>query len=406
MIHLKHFLTIFLFLSTLTIYAQTWDFLKADTTDANKTYPRQIFGQTKVHFGGHFSTGVDGLEEVERNYFSALELRVGWKGYGRKKWHKLFGYPNYGFGLYQATFFPEANILGSPSAMYGFFNAPFRRYKKWSLMYDLGVGLAYDFFGYDPKDNPDQTAIGSEFNVYFTVSVEGEFKISPRIDGTVGLLFTHFSNGRTRTPNKGVNLYGLNAGIKYNFNTYIPKKGSQFVDSKKDPRLAYIDHTFGEFKPFWEYYTFVAGGWSTSPYDIQDRELYYGVGTIAFDVARHYSYKGKYGIGIDVFHDGSLVEEYQSQYPNGVPNSKLWYAGIHFSHELLIHRITLVTQVGIPFTNVEGRGGWYARVGGRYDFSRKFFAHLALKTPGGFIADFVEWGVGFRMYSNNKDPRM
>ncbi len=395
----------FILLFSITIQAQTYDFLKSDTTDSNKTMPRQIFGQTKVHWGGHFSTGVDGLEEVENNYFSALELRVGWKGYGRKKWQELFGYPSYGFGLYQATFYPEANILGSPSAVYGFFNAPFKRYNKWSLNYDLGVGLAYDFFGYDPKENPDQTAIGSEFNVYFTVSVEGQFKISRRLDGTAGLLFTHFSNGRTRTPNKGVNLYGLDLGVKYNFNGYVPKKGGRSLKKDQDPRVKTVQYDLPEFQPFWEYYVFGAGGWNTSPYDIEDREKYYGVATIGMDVARHYSYKGKFGLGIDIFRDGSLVEEYQSQYPNGVPNSKLWYAGIHVSHELLVHRFTLVTQVGVPFMNVEGRGGWYARVGGRYDLTRKIFAHLALKTPGGFIADFVEWGIGFRMYGK-KGPNM
>ncbi|ANQ51067.1 acyloxyacyl hydrolase [Flammeovirga sp. MY04] len=391
-------------LLSIVINAQTVDFLKADTTDTNKTYPRYMFAQTKLHYGGHFSTGVDGLEEVERNNFSAMELRVGWKGYGRKRWQKLMGYPSYGFGLYQATFFPEANILGSPSAVYGFFNAPFKRYKKWSLNYDLGVGLAYDFFGYDPENNPDQTAIGSDFNVYFTVSVEGEFKLSRRLDLTTGFLFTHFSNGRTRTPNKGVNLYGLNAGLKYNFNAYIPKQGGQRLAKDQDPRPKYIDYNLPEFKPYWEYYMFAAGGWSTSPYDIEDRELYYGVATLAFDVARHYSHKGKFGIGVDVFRDGSLVEEYQNkpEYANGVPESRLWYPGIHVSHELLIHRFTLVTQVGVPLIHVEGRGGWYGRVGGRYDITRKVFAHLALKTPGGFIADFVEWGVGFRMYGKKK----
>ncbi|MBB6463385.1 acyloxyacyl hydrolase [Flammeovirga kamogawensis] len=378
--------------------AQSLEFLKADTTDSNKTYPRQIFGQTKIHFGGHFSTGVDGLEEVENNYFSALELRVGWKGYGRKKWHQLFGYPTYGFGLYQATFFPEANILGNPSALYGFFNGPFKTYNKWSLNYDLGAGLAYDFFGYDPKNNPDQTAIGSDFNFYLTVSVEGNFKISRRLDGSAGLLFTHFSNGRTRTPNKGVNLYGANIGVKYYFNPYIPKKGGVYIPKDKDPREKNIHYDLPEFHPFWEYYTFVSGGVSTSPYNIEDQNKYYGTATWAVDVARNYSRKGKYGIGVDLFYDGSLVEEYQSQYPNGVPNSKLFYPGIHVSHELMIHRFTVVTQVGVPLMNVEGRGGWYARVGGRYDVTKNIFAHLALKTPGGFIADFIEWGVGFRMY--------
>jgi hypothetical protein len=40
------------------------------------------------------------------------------------------------------------------------------------------------------------------------------------------------------------------------------------------------------------------------------------------------------------------------------------------------------------------------RVGLKYNFIRndRFFAMIARKTQNGFIADWIEWGIGVRWY--------
>ena len=173
--------------------SQILEFHRKDTTDQNKTYPRYRDLEFKFQYGVHAPTGVDELEEtVEANPFTATELRIGWKGYGRRKWHRFYKCPTYGLGLYQATFIPQENSLGNPSAIYAFFHAPFKRWKKTSFDYDIGIGLSYNFIGYDPETNPNQTAIGSEHNVYFNASFEYAFPISDRFNMTAGLNFTHF----------------------------------------------------------------------------------------------------------------------------------------------------------------------------------------------------------------------
>lgn len=389
-------------LLSISSYGQILEFHQKDTTDQNKTYPRYRTLEFKLQYGVHAPTGVDELEEtVEANPYTSTEFRIGWKGYGRRKWHRFYKFPTYGFGLYQAYFVPSSSSLGNPSAMYAFLNAPFVRWKKTSFVYDIGIGLAYNFLGYDPEKNPEQTAIGSEHNVYFNLSLEYAFPISDRFDMTAGFNFTHFSNGRTRTPNKGVNLLSLNAAVKYNLRPTIKGKGYQ----KDIPiRPEYITHDLPKFKGFWEYMFYAHGGWTTSVDNIEDRNLYYGVGSLGFDVGRHLAYISKITLGFDYFFDGSLAEEYADEYggKDNVPSSKLSYPGVHIGHELMIHRVTLIVNYGRTFEDVKGRGDWYARVGGKYDITRNFHARIALKTPGGFAADFIEWGLGVNFYSKKK----
>lgn len=381
--------------------AQTLDFHRSDTTNSGQKHPIFKHVSFRPQYGLHFPTGVDELEEsVERNPFIALDFRYGVQGYGYRKWHQFFKYPTYGIGYYQAIFTPADNTLGNPSAVYMYFNAPFKRWEKSSFNYDVSVGLAYNFLNYDPESNPNQTAIGSEANVHFAATLEYAFALSENWDGGVGVNVTHFSNGRSRTPNKGVNLLSLTARFSYKLD---PKlwKGEKLAGQSKNPEL--IRHEIPDFHKRWSYAVVLSGGVTTSVDSIQDRNLYYGAASGTFDVYRHYGYTGKLAAGVDWFYDGSLAEEYASEY-NGkvnVPSSMLHYFGIHLGHELLVHRWTLITDLGLALPEPEGRGSWFARVGLKYDFTEHLFGKIALKTPGGFIADFIEWGVGWN-FTNRK----
>ena len=389
-------------ISFTNLWAQILEFHKKDTTDSNRSYPRYVDLELVIHGGVHAPTGVDELENtVEANPFTATEIRVGWKGYGRRKWHRFYHYPTYGVGWYQASFIPQENVLGNPSALYAFFHAPFKRWKKTAIAYDVGVGVSYNFLGYDPEKNPEQTAIGSEHNVYFNLAFDYDFPISYRFDMSAGINFTHFSNGRTRTPNKGVNLFAANVTLKYNFRPTIKNLGTQ-RDLPMKPEFIY--HELPKFRGFWEYIIFANGGWTTSNDNIEDRDLYYGVGSAGFSVGRHLAYISKVVLGMDFFFDGSLKEDYAEDYGGmaNVPNSKLSYPGIHIGHELMIHRVTIMVHYGRTFEDIKGRGNWYTRVGGRYDITKNFHARVALKTPGGFVADFIEWGLGVNFYSKKK----
>ena len=69
------------------------------------------------------------------------------------------------------------------------------------INFELAVGLTYDLVAYNAETNPDNDAIGSSVAVYFNASLGGDITINPKWDITYGVDLTHFSNGRTFTPN-------------------------------------------------------------------------------------------------------------------------------------------------------------------------------------------------------------
>lgn len=398
----KILLTLIVFVCIERSNAQIVEFHQKDTSDINKTYYRYNNWSFKFQYGGHLPTGVESLANIEANPYTVYEFRFGVDGYGRRKWHQLFNFPEYGLGFYQAVFIPNNNSLGNPNAIYLFFNAPFKRWENTSLNYDVSVGLSYNFLGYDPEQNPEQTAIGSNENVHFAFMLEYAFPFSDKFESSVGLGFTHFSNGRSRTPNKGVNLVSLIAKLNYNAKPRIPGNPK---NSEIARRPTFIRHQLPTFHSFFEYAFAFSGGVTTSVENIEDRELRYGAASVTFDTYWNYGYIGKAALGLDFFYDGSLVEEYASDYGGSttlVPTSKTYYFGIHFGHELMVHRWVLITDVGFTFRDVKGRGTWFTRVGFKYQLTRHMFLKGALKTPGGFIADFIEWGVGFNVFSKKK----
>ena len=378
------------------VVSQPLDFHKWDTTDQNRTYPVNNTLELRLHYGGHVETGVPLLNQtVEANPFYAFDFRYGWKGYGRKAWQQLYKFPTYGFGWYQALFIPVNNQLGNPSAVYFFFNQPLWLNSKVTLGYELQFGLSYNFIAYDPVHNPDQYAIGSPNNVHAGVMLEARFPLSQRLDATAGLGFVHFSNGRSRTPQRGVNLGSLTAALKYNLAGRYHKPYKNLP--KSTPRPEQIYQQLPEYKSRWEYYGFANVGVATPESKEADRNIYYFMASIGADAAYHYSHRGKAGLGVDWFYDASLSEKYMIS-GNEVPFEDKNYFGIHIGHELMIHRWTLVTQVGIPVIKPAVVGSWYGRAALRYDVTKNFFIRGGLKIPDGFKADWIEWGCGFYFY--------
>ena len=93
----KQIVVIFLCVFSFQTNAQSFDFLKSDTTDIQKNLPGYMVVETKFQHGHHKTTGVDELQKtIETNPFNTFEFRIGWRGYGRKKWQQLHNFTTYG----------------------------------------------------------------------------------------------------------------------------------------------------------------------------------------------------------------------------------------------------------------------------------------------------------------------
>ena len=77
------------------------------------------------------------------DYYQSFSFQFAIETDGRELWQQLYNYPTWGFGLYTFDFF-NTDELGNPGAFYGFFNAPFVRFKKWSINYSIGSGMSFN----------------------------------------------------------------------------------------------------------------------------------------------------------------------------------------------------------------------------------------------------------------------
>lgn len=374
---------------TTTSCAQDWFF---NTTDPRQdSLPLKTFLQFHYQFGGVADTKTQGVQYVDTNPFQSFDFRFGVYGDGQKKWHQLHHYPTYGIGINKFFFQPKENILGNPFTTYIFFNEPFFRFKKSTLGYDFSLGLAYNWKPYDQYTNPEQKVIGSAVTSFVGIGLQYEFKVSDRMDATFGINLNHFSNGRIRSPNRGLNLYGINTSIRCRLGSLRDKSSDAIFKAQK--------RIIEPFQPMFEFYAVVSAGAVTTFQDINYRGLYYRAASITFDAARHYGHSGKYGLGFDWSYDESLKVLYQNDYPSGdVPSNFLNWTGVHLSHEYMIHRWTLITQAGVNLKVVGDKGSGFGRVALRYDLSKSIFLRIGLRVYNTFSSDFIEWGAGYSYY--------
>ncbi len=312
--------------------------------------------------------------------FQAFQARLGVQTHGKSVFDGFYGFPEYGLGIFHANLH-QPDTLGNPWAAYGYFKAPIFRTKNFNFYYDFSIGMAWNFKKFDPITNNQNDLIGSALTAYFGLAFGVRYQINPRWAMDAGLDLIHFSNGKMQTPNKGMNLRSGHLAVDYGFNfpSAKPFDPAPFHKTKAAPFDKYFVLDLG--------YAF--GGKSTSEN--------YGVGPIylawaaMLDVQRRYQKFGQYGLGLDYLFDSSIKQDYASE-----PSiSKLMFLGIHASHELSYERVNFVTHLGTYlWKGTEAKGNFYFRVGMKVLIYQNWYMSLSLKTNNGFIADYIEWGLG------------
>ena len=109
------------------------------------------------------------------------------------------------------------------------------------------------------------------------------------------------------------------------------------------------------------------------------------------------NYKHKLGFGLEYFYDRSLRKRLIVQGVEEIHHRDLFRPGINISHELLFSNLSFITQFGWYIYSKSARfGNKYYRAGLKYHINKNWFVILALKAHLPAIADFTEWGIGYR----------
>ena len=349
--------------------------------------------EIKPHFGQPIIYS-DSLTSTLNQSFYAGDIRFGTQTNGERDQDQYLSFPAYGVGLYHA-YLNNPDTLGRPWAFYFFYSGPVFRLHRLSLNYDIALGVAWGFSPWDPETNNKNDLIGSKVNAYFNGGLQLKYQISRRFDIAAAIDFTHFSNGAMQTPNKGMNLRGGNMSLTYNFN--MAKKPKE---KYQRPALKPVQDK-AKINPFYEMNLTTAIGGKATMNELGTGPIYFA-SSVVVDFVRRYSWVGKFGMGLDWFTDNSISEEYPDQ--SNPSYSEYMFVGIHLSHELIISKVSALTQAGTYlWKGTEAKGWFFFRLHLKYHFHPDWYLAFGLKTANGFKADYLEWGIGHRFQFHGKE---
>ena len=329
------------------------------------------------------------------NEFAALSFQLLKQTTGAKLWEQKFGYPRYGLGIYSASFF-NSNLFGTPIALYGVFKAPFKRWNKFSLNYEAGFGLTFNWESFNPSENNYNISLGADQSVFIDIGANLSYELSPHFDLGFGYSFTHFSNGALKSPNFGLNTFSPKISLEYRINRFNPRLPKQSIPP-------FIKNTSIDFSIF--------GGAKNVLYKGNDvdtitkyKGVYYPIYGLTTVLNRQVSYKSKLGVGMCLSYDGSynstvFVDNGELEPTEGFHGNKISLS-IFPSYELVINKLSVVIQPGFYVLRKHSANkepATYQRLGIHYQIGSNLFAGLNLRAYNYHVSDFIEWTIGYRL---------
>lgn len=355
-----------------------------------------IYQNGYVFATNNFLRGTN-IEATRINAFQTFSLKFSNQTTGDKLWQQLYKYPNWGIGVYVADFYNPEEI-GFPIAVYGFFNAPFKRWDKLCFNYELGFGATFNWKSFDPVTNKYNIAIGAGESFIIDAGLNLQYNLTERIELITGFSLTHFSNGALKKPNFGINTVAPKIGLKYNF--YEP------------PSL--VRRKVPEFQGENEWLVSAYGGAKNVIFDsvsIDIMEKYEGVFFpvfgISFGYNRHISYRSKIGFGVTVSYDGSVnaqvaIEKNELDPVDGPLTDKLQLS-IYPSYELVANKVSLVLQPAFYLYRKKIKNkspNFHQRIGLKYQITDNIFVGIILRDYAFHVSDHIEWTLGYRILSD------
>ncbi len=361
---MRHLLLLFFLLESLTFAQQ-----KNETTTVNLSFLR---GNVLVH-----SKDVAALT----GHPEGIMLTFSRKTFGKQEWQRAFNYPDYGaYFLYQDF---KNQYLGKNYAIGGHYNFYFFNRQ---LSLDIGQGIAYITKPYDKVSNNKNKAFGSPVIANINLSLQYKKEhIFENFGLQTGLIFTHYSSGRFKAPNSGINTFNFNLGLNYNF-----EQPQQYVIDSTDSKISYRENL--------KYNFVLRSGLNESSVINSGQFSFYHA---SFYIDKRISRKSAFQLGTEVFFSNYAKNfiKYQSvAYPNKNidPNTDYKKVGVFVGYEMFINRMSFEAQVGYyVYQPFKFDISVYDRIGIKYYVAPKIFTGFSLKTHE-FLAEAFELIIGTR----------
>ncbi len=324
--------------------------------------------------GGRVVPHDKAIDPLAKGAFLMKHLSFSGQVKGDHEWHALYNYPELGLNfLYTDLGYPE--VLGKafaffPHIAFNLFSAP-----NFSMGHNQGIGIAYLTRPFHESTNPENAAIGSAVNIVYNMTLEARWVFTPNWTVYSGLSLTHFSNGRIRTPNKGLNIPAVKLGLGWNFSDN-PVARPAPVKRRYSMRPEWITLTSGGLSS-----TYPPGSPVSRRFSVQS--------------TFHYplSQKTGAGLGYDFFYSERKQSAGQDQ------THSIWYNlhGLHLAWQQSFSKLSFIFHKGIYFHDKSNfnESLFYHRVGFRFNPFGGIVFSLSLKTHF-FQAENLEWGIGYK----------
>lgn len=363
---MRNFFTGFFFIVTGLLFSQ--EFKESSALEVN-------------FFEGNIIAHSPEMHPLITGHPSGVMLSFYKKTHGDVEWQSIYNYPDYGgYFLYQDF---KNEILGENYALGGFYNFYFLNRH---LTLKIAEGIAMTTNPYDSESNSKNNAFGSRFltNTVFALNYSKE-NIVDKFGIQTGLLFTHFSGGKLKTPNSGLNTISFNLAVNYSF---------EEIKNKIDTTTVKIKFT----EPI--KYNFVLRTGFNESNTIGSGQ--YPFFHLSFYADKRINRKSALQLGTELFLTLSNKEyiKYRSiAYPedNVDYNTDYKRAAFFVGYEQFINRISVELQLGVYFYQPYEYGyPYYDRLGLKYYITKKLFTGVSVKTHG-FEAEALEFVIGCRI---------
>lgn len=249
------------------------------------------------------------LESILGGNINVVQINFGKETCGKSYWDQLYRYPDWGGGVYIANLGNQEE-LGYASAIHAYINVPVILRNKFELRYSISGGLAYLTKG--------NIAVGTHVNLYFDANLNTRIFLTDRLYLINAFGATHFSNGATKMPNLGLNLFSYRLGFHYSLADIQPSKVTRQLPQNCNKN--------------W-FNMIINAGWKEVKFNPGTK---YSVFSFSANYLRSLGYKHKIGVGLDYFYDESLYRLMNSDIALNYSRSETFRYGIHIANIVLI----------------------------------------------------------------------
>jgi len=348
-----------------------------------------IYIEPEIQLGVNFDRNLNIEDGVHTSIFLTVAKN---NNSTSKEWTSRLNYPKTGMRLGFTNF--GNSTFGQAFTIQPFIESVIIK----SFNVSVGMGLSYMNTIYDRETNSSNTNISSHLSGNFRITGHYDIMKSEKVDWRIGLTFLHFSNGRTKTPNEGLNalLLGLSGKIidrKESISVQVPRYDSS--------RQTYFALRFGL-------------GFNAISEQYNDTKLVY---TFAPTYGKIINRTFKYGVGFfyrfyQHYHDYINNEEelVTLEYDHFIDNPTLYSSafGIFGSFELLLGHIGIEVACGVniykPFYPIDymlNQGELIEDINGdfRTDYSELDFRYEVERIIAGRL------GLKYYLKSNTESPK-